>query len=58
VTRLEDEIWRLRHEEDAAVRRGDETLARRLLHEEKGLRDRLARALDAWNEGWTRPPRR
>ena len=55
VTRLESEIWRLRLEEDAAIQEGDDERARRLLEEERGLRDQLAAALDAWNEGWARP---
>jgi ATP-dependent Clp protease ATP-binding subunit ClpA len=52
VTRLEAEIWRRRRAEDEAIRQGNGELARKLLVEEKGLRDRLAPALDAWNEGW------
>jgi len=52
VTRLEAEIWRLRRAEDEAIRPEDGELAQKLLVEEKGLRDRLAPALDAWNEGW------
>ncbi len=55
VTRLEAEIWRLRHRQDSAVRDGDDDLARRLLDTERGLRDQLAVALDAWNAGWSKP---
>jgi hypothetical protein len=58
VTRLEAEIWRLRQQEDDAVRGGDEERARTLLDEEARLRVRLAAALDAWNDGWARPPAR
>jgi hypothetical protein len=54
VTRLEAEIWRLRRAEDEAIRQGHDELARKLLVEEKGLRDRLARGLDAWNDGWAK----
>jgi hypothetical protein len=55
VTRLESEIWRLRLEQDQAVLDGDDERARKLLEEEKGLRDQLAAALDAWNDAWARP---
>lgn len=54
VTRLEAEIWRLRREEDAAVEGGHDERARTLLGEEAKVRDRLAGALDAWNDGWVR----
>ena len=47
VTRLQAEIWRLRRQEDEAVRAGEEERARRLLAGEAGLRDQLAAALDA-----------
>ena len=52
VTRLEAEIWRLRHEEDAAVEGGDDERARSLLNDEAKLRDQLAAALDGWNDRW------
>lgn len=55
VTRLESEIWRLRLQQDSAVRDGDDDLARRLLDTERGLRDQLAAALDAWNASWSKP---
>jgi ATP-dependent Clp protease ATP-binding subunit ClpA len=58
VMRLEAEIWRLRGQEDAAVEGGDEERARKLLDEEAKLRDQLATALDAWNDGWQKPPAR
>jgi ClpA/ClpB-like protein len=54
VTRLEGQIWRLRHEEDSAVRRSEEERARELLAEEARLRERLAAALDSWNASWAK----
>ncbi len=56
VTRLEAEVWKLRRQEDDAIRDGDEDRARRLMAEEAGLRDHLASALDAWNESWQKKP--
>jgi hypothetical protein len=58
VTELEEQIWRLRHAEDQAINRDDEELARRLLDQEREVRDKLARAMDAWNAGWAKPPSR
>ena len=55
VVRLEAEIWKLRHQEDDAIRDGDEGRARRLLEAEAKLRNQLEAALDAWNQSWTRP---
>jgi len=55
VTRLQAEIWRLRREEDAAVRAGDDGQAKALLADEARLRDQLAAALDAWSDGWAKP---
>ncbi len=55
VKLLEAEIWRLRQEEDAAVRAGEEERAKGLLADEARLRDQLAAALDAWNDGWSKP---
>ncbi len=55
VTRLETEIWRLRREEDEAVRAGEEEKAKGLLADEARLSDQLAAALDAWNEDWSKP---
>lgn len=55
VLQLEAQIWKLRQQEDDAIRNGDENRARQLLEAETKLRDQLAVALDAWNDSWKRP---